>query len=109
VQSQLAGSCHCRNISFEIERADPARVSRYEFGTETATFFVCTRCGAVPLVTSRIADRDYAVINVNSFDGVDEARIRIAPVSFDGEDISDRLARRQRSWIGDVIFEEEPT
>ena len=145
VQSQLAGSCHCRNISFEIDWpgdvtrilarrcgctfctkhggvwtsnpagslrvriADPARVSRYEFGTETATFFICARCGAVPLVTSRIADRDYAVINVNSFDGVDAASIQIAPASFDGEDISDRLARRRRNWIGDVNIEEEPS
>lgn len=137
-QSQLAGSCHCRNISFEIDWpgdadvisarrcgctfctkhggvwtshpagalrvriADPDGISRYEFGTETATFLICARCGAVPLVTSRIADRDYAVINVNSFDGVDAARIRIAPASFDGEGVSDRLARRQRHWIGDV-------
>src|SRR5258705_7929161 len=29
---------------------DPAAVSGYEFGTRTAQFQICTRCGVVPLV-----------------------------------------------------------
>jgi hypothetical protein len=91
-----------------VRLADPIRVSRYEFGTATAAFLVCTRCGAVPLVISRIEGRDHAVVNVNCFDGVDASRIRIAPASFDGEDVSDRLARRQRNWIGTVRIEEGP-
>jgi hypothetical protein len=80
----------------------PEQVSRYEFGTGTAEFVVCARCGAVPLVTSRIDDRLFAVVNVNAFDGVDATRITIAPASFDGEAVEDRLARRKRNWIPDV-------
>jgi hypothetical protein len=91
-----------------VRLADPARVSRYEFGTGTADFLVCARCGAVPLVISRIEGRDYAVVNVNTFDGADAARIQIAPASFDGEEVSGRLARRMRNWIGDVRIEEGP-
>ena len=34
---------------------DASLVSQYAFGTRTATFHVCTRCGIVPLVTSVIA------------------------------------------------------
>jgi len=67
---------------------------------------VCARCGAVPLVTSTIDDRLYAVVNVNTFEGVDSARITIAPASFDGEEVDDRLARRRRNWIPDVRVEE---
>lgn len=85
---------------------EPRRVSRYEFGTGTAEFVVCSRCGAVPLVTSRITDRLYAVVNVNTFDDVDPARITISPASFDGEEVGDRLARRQRNWIPDVRMRE---
>jgi hypothetical protein len=94
--------------ALSVRLADPAQVSRYGFGTETAQFFVCARCGAVPLVISRIEGRDHAVVNVNSFDGVDAARIQVAPASFDGEDVTGRLARRQRYWIGDVRIEEGP-
>jgi hypothetical protein len=86
-----------------IEVADAAALSRYTFETETAEFLVCTRCGGVPACTSRIDGRDYAVVNVNTFD--DPAiRIEQAPVSFDGEAATDRLVRRQQRWIGTVRF-----
>jgi len=37
-------------LSVELQRPD--LVSKYAFGTETAAFHVCTRCGTVPIVTS---------------------------------------------------------
>lgn len=83
---------------------DPALVSEYAFGTRSATFHVCARCGTVPLVTSEIDGRLYAVVNVNALEDVDPARLRRAPVSFEGEDIASRLARRKRNWIADVRF-----
>lgn len=92
-----------------VRIARPAELSRYEFGTGTAEFLICTRCGAVPLVTSRIADILYAVVNVNTFDGMETASIEIAPASFDGEKVDERLARRQRYWIPDVVVEEGRT
>jgi hypothetical protein len=85
---------------------DAALVSKYTFGTHTATFHVCSRCGAVPLVTSQIADHVYAVVNVNVLENVDSSRIRKAPVTFDGEDVESRLERRKRNWIGDVSIGE---
>ena len=83
---------------------DPALVSRYAFGTRTAEFHVCTRCGIVPVVTSRIDGRLYAVVSVNAFEGVDPSRLRRAAANFDGEGEDSRLARRKRSWIGKVEF-----
>ncbi len=83
---------------------DPAQVSRYGFGTGTAEVHICTRCGVPPVITSRIADRLYAVVSVNAFDGVDPARIRRAPITLDDEDTATRLARRQRNWIADVTW-----
>src|ERR1044072_2582243 len=112
---EIAGSCHCGNISFALDwpgqpldmaaracgctfcvkhggvwtshpqaslRArvvEPERAAHYAFGTETASFLVCGRCGVAPLVTSRIEGAMYAVVNVNAFDGVERARIRIQP------------------------------
>jgi len=82
----------------------PERVVPYEFGTKTAQFHICTECGIVPVVTSRITGRLYAVVSVNAFDNVDAALLRRSPASFDGENEGDRLARRQRNWIGSVEF-----
>jgi hypothetical protein len=93
-------------LSITVKQADA--VSRYSFGTETATFHVCMRCGVVPLVTSEIANRLYAVVNVNTFEDFDVTRLRRQGASFDGEERESRLVRRQRNWIADVQVTEEP-
>src|SRR5438552_1037119 len=85
---------------------DPASVSKYAFGTKTATFYVCSRCGGVPLVTSEIDNHLYAVVNVNVFEDVDRSRIRLGSANFEGEAVESRLARRQRNWIADVRITE---
>ena len=92
----------------EVTIEDPGAVSRYAFGTRTATFHVCARCGAVPLVTSDIRGRRYAVVNVNVLEGVDASSLRRASADFDGEDVDARLARRERNWIPDVRFAATP-
>jgi hypothetical protein len=83
---------------------EPQAVSTYTFGTHTALFHVCTRCGVTPLVTSEIEGRIHAVVSVNAFDDVDPALLRRSPASFDGEAEGERLARRRRNWIPDVRF-----
>lgn len=88
---------------------DASLVSNYVFGTRTATFHVCSRCGAVPVVTSEIANHLYAVVNVNMFENVEPAWLCRAGVDFEGEDVESRLARRERHWIADVRFVTEPS
>ena len=136
----LTGSCHCGNISFqlnwlpepseiparactcsfclkhggvwtacptgalEVRIRDEAHVSEYTFGTRTAEFHLCSRCGAVPVVTSDIAGNTYAVVSVNAFDNVNPGLLRPGPVSFDGEDEATRLSRRAKGWIPSVRF-----
>jgi hypothetical protein len=85
---------------------DAGRVNRYAFGTRTAEFHICKGCGAVPVVTSEIDGRLYAVVSVNAFDNVDPSMLRRAPISFEGEEVDSRLERRKRGWIGDVRFVE---
>ncbi|MDM0104367.1 hypothetical protein QTH97_05455 [Variovorax sp. J22R24] len=83
---------------------DESHVSLYSFGTHTAQFHVCSRCGVVPLVTSTVDGHVYAVVNVNTFTNVAPSLLRAVPVSFGGESTELRLARRQRNWIADVQF-----
>jgi hypothetical protein len=92
----------CPTGALEVRIDDPDAVTRYSFGTRTAEFHVCGRCGIVPVVTSEIDGRVYAVVSVNAFENVDPARIRRAPISFDGEGEESRLARRARNWIPSV-------
>ncbi|HKA42807.1 MAG TPA: hypothetical protein VKF40_12530 [Burkholderiales bacterium] len=92
--------------ALEVAVKDRSLVSKYAFGTRTAEFHICTRCGIVPVVTSRIDDHLYAVVNVNTFEGIDPSLLRRTPVSFDGEGEDSRLARRKRSWIADVHYVE---
>jgi len=86
---------------------DASLVSKYAFGSRTATFHVCSRCGTVPLATSEIANHLYAVVNVNTLENVDPSRLNHATANFDGEDVASRLARRTRNWIADVSFSEK--
>ena len=90
--------------TLKVKSRDPSRVSKYAFGTKTADFHVCSTCGVVPVVSSRIDGRLYAVVNVNAFEGVDPAVLKRAPMDFEGEAQDKRLARRKRNWIADVTF-----
>ena len=91
-------------LAARVER--PESVASYQFGTKTATFHTCTRCGVVPFVTSLVEGRTYAVVNVNAFDAFDRSRLRVSPATFDGEGVGERLSRRARHWIGDVRIED---
>ena len=90
--------------SLKVTVQDPAVVSKYAFGTKTADFHVCARCGIVPVVTSCIDGRVYAVVSVNAFEGVEASRLRRSPADFDGEGTDSRLERRKRNWIPTVEF-----
>jgi len=86
----------------DVSVIDSSLVSRYRFGTETADFHVCSRCGCAPLVTSEIDGRCYAVINVNMLEGIERSALAESPTDFDGEDTGARLDRRKRNWIPQV-------
>jgi len=51
--------------ALRIAIAQPELVCRYTFETRTAEFLVCSRCGIVPVATSRIDGNVYAVVNIN--------------------------------------------
>ena len=96
----------CPGGSLKVAVENPSLVTKYEFGTKTAQFLVCSRCGVVPVVTSVIDGRTYAVVSVNAFEGVDPALIRNSPADFEGESKDARLDRRKQRWIADVEFVE---
>lgn len=77
-------------------------VRRYEFGTKTARFLSCDKCGCMTLATSTIHGTTYAIVNANT---LDDAHLLPSPVTvgrFDDELTSARLDRRKDNWIGNV-------
>lgn len=90
------------DAELKAEIQDDNLVSRYRFGTATADFYICARCGAVPFVVSEIDKHAYAVVNVNTFKDIDRSILQKAVTDFDGETTESRLARRQQNWIASV-------
>jgi hypothetical protein len=98
----------CPAGSLKVTVKEPAQVSKYSFGTKTADFHICSRCGVVPVVTSFIDGRLYAVVSVNALEGVDPWLLRKSiATKFDGESEEVRRARRKRNWIANVEYVEE--
>jgi hypothetical protein len=88
----------------DVVIADATLLTKYRFGTETADFYVCKTCGAVPIIISTIDGHDYAVVNVNTFENIEASRFKRTVSRFDGETTDNRLDRRKRNWIGDVTI-----
>lgn len=90
----------------KVSVKDPAHLAKYAFETKTAEFHLCTTCGVVPVVTSKIEGRLYAVVNVNTLENIDPSLFQHAAANFEGESEAVRLARRQRNWIANVDYPE---
>jgi hypothetical protein len=96
------GSWTSRRDAELIAEVRDASVSKYRFGTATADFYVCSLCGVVPFVTSAIDDHLYAVVNVNTLEGINPSSLMQTATNFDGEGAGERLERRKRNWIRSV-------
>jgi hypothetical protein len=99
----------CPTGLLKVKVRDPALVSRYTFGTKTAQFHICSRCGIAPMVTSRIDGHLYAVVSVNAFDHIEPALLRCVAATFEEESAETRLARRKKNWIAQVEYVETDT
>jgi hypothetical protein len=97
----------CKTGSLKVKVEQPSLVSKYSFGTKTADFHICSKCGVAPVVTSRIDGCLYAVVSVNAFEGVALSLVQPASsATFDDENEAIRLARRKQNWIADVTLDE---
>lgn len=79
---------------------------RYRFGTKTADFIHCTRCGVVVIAVDDTGDAPRAVLNVNTLDERDALAFDLSDSDFDSETRDERLARRSARWIPSVEIRE---
>jgi len=88
-----------RDGLFEIEASDPSLVERYRFGSRTADYMVCGRCGVYVGAVCETSSGLRAVVNVNCLD--DRASFTQLPAAPDytGEATDARLDRRATNWM----------
>ena len=76
---------------------DARLLERYRFGTKTADFLLCKRCGI--FVAAYMPEAAVAVVNVNVLDA--RAAFLASPpqvLDVDGEAVAQRVARRMARW-----------
>ena len=83
----------------EVSAADWSLVERYRFGSRTADYLVCRRCGVYVAALCEMGAGLRAVVNVNALD--DRAAFTRPPsvVDYDGETAEAKLARRAENWM----------
>ncbi len=88
---------------FEAGADDWGLVERYRFGSRTADYIICRRCGVYIAAVCETSAGLRAVVNVNSLE--DRALFTQAPAApdYEGESTEARLARRAVNWMPAVL------
>jgi hypothetical protein len=87
----------------EITAGDCSLVERYRFGSRTADYLLCRRCGVYVGAVCETRTGLRAVLNVNCL--ADRAAFTQAPAApdYDGESTDTRLDRRSTNWMPAVL------
>ena len=93
------------HAQLEVTVLYASMVDRYTFGTRTAEFLRCSKCGVMILASRDIDRQRYAVLNVNTLDDVERLAFSVADSDFEAEAVADRLQRRQANWIPRVSLQ----
>jgi hypothetical protein len=89
---------------FEVWADDWSLVEPYRFGSRTADYLVCRRCGVYIAAVCETPGGIRAVVNTNSL--VERAMFTQDPArpDYDGEGTAARLARRAANWTPAVLY-----
>jgi hypothetical protein len=91
------------NGAFKIWAQDWSEVIRYRFGTRTADFLLCQRCGVYVGAVSETPAGLRGVANVNTL--TDHMLFPLLPTAMDyGDELQEaRVARRAANWMPAVM------
>ena len=92
-----------RDGRVEISASNWSLVERYRFGSRTADYLLCRRCGVYVGAVCETSSRLRAVVNVNCLDDRDAFTQQPAAPDYDGEATDARLGRRSSNWMPAVV------
>ena len=84
------------SIAFRV--ADPARLVRYRFGLCTADFLICAQCGVYIGAAITTGRGRYGIVNINAMRPVPAGLAQPQPMSYEGENETQRAERREARW-----------
>jgi hypothetical protein len=92
-----------RDGQADVTAVDWSQVERYRFGSATADYLICRRCGVYVGAFCETKSGLRAVVNVNCLD--DRAAFTQIPAApdYDGETTDARLNRRATNWMPAII------
>jgi hypothetical protein len=73
-------------------------LQRYRFALRTADFLLCRNCGVYIGAVIEAGSGRYGIINTHSLTPLPESIAAGAPISYDGEETSGRVTRREERW-----------
>lgn len=77
---------------------EPALARRYRFGLRTTDFMVCARCGVYVGARIEAGQGAYGIINVRALSPMPAGVPEPMPMTYEGEDVSQRVQRREARW-----------
>jgi len=76
-------------------------IKYYQFSSKQVNFVFCTKCGVMPLSTTKINEKLYALININTLnENINKSSITEA--DFSKETINESIERRKSKWISTI-------
>jgi len=81
-----------------VTSASNEAINRYRFGERTADFLICASCGVYLCAVVEADGLFYSTLNINVMDDRTAFSDRDEPVSYDGEAVASRIARRVKAW-----------
>ena len=78
--------------------AVPGALQRYRFGLKTADFLLCRRCGVYIGAVIETPHGQFGIINTHALCDPQPSMPPAEPISYDGEDTTGRVARREARW-----------
>lgn len=92
----LSTSDPAGQIGFTAARPD--LLQKYRFGLKTADFLLCRECGVYAGAVIETDCGAFGIVNVHALREAPANLAAIAPISYDDEDVSGRVSRREDRW-----------
>lgn len=84
--------------SLEFTASDPNLLNRYRFGLRTADFLLCRECGIYIGALIETGKGRFGIISMHALVEAPENLAATEPISYDSEDIAERVSRRETRW-----------
>ncbi|MDX1516650.1 MAG: hypothetical protein R3288_07415 [Woeseiaceae bacterium] len=78
--------------------SDPEQLQRFRFAMKTADFLLCRNCGVYIGAVIETGHGRFGIINTHALTTIPDDIADVAPISYDSEQKSGRVARREERW-----------